>query len=263
MAHFPKLLQHASCSTRLLALPIQNSTLYFSRQPFLNLAMKSHFLLIALALSVPVFAQDNPPLSISKIPLRAEATQRFAPRGWKLEKRISGDLNRDKIADAALILVENGLNRDANGNPAARKRALLVVLKEGKGFRRAGFNASLLLGTRDGGAFYGGVETPVGVSIKKGVLLIEQEFGSREVTEITHRFRYNARAKRFHLIGAELRERDRLTGGGRFVSTNYLTGRQEIEGFLGPDTPGQTQIKRVSRKLRSLESVKGDERYAG
>ncbi|HEX8465121.1 MAG TPA: hypothetical protein VF627_10940 [Abditibacterium sp.] len=225
--------------------------------------MKTHLLAATLLLSLPAFAQDEKPLSPTKIPLRADAPVLFAPRGWKIEKTVRGDLNRDKIADAALVLVEQKPAKDNSDNPAPRQRALVVLLKEGKGFRRAGFNNSLLLGTRDGGAFYGIMETPVGASIKRGVLIIDQESGSREVTETTHKFRYDARAKRFLLIGSDNRTRDRATGGGRFISTNYLTGRQEIEAFLGPDTPGQTQIKRVSRKLRTLESVRVEERYSG
>jgi hypothetical protein len=216
-----------------------------------------------LALSFPVFAQDAKPLSASKIPLRADAPVLFAPRGWKIEKTISGDLNRDKIADSALVLVENKPVKDASSDPTSRQRALVVVLKEGKGYRRVGFNNSMLLGTRDGGALYGAVETPVNVAIKRGVLEINQDNGSREVTDMTYKFRLDRRTPRLYLIGLELSASDRLINGGRQESTNFLTGIKKITLIKGETEVETTRTVRVSRKLRTLESVRVEERYAG
>ncbi len=215
---------------------------------------------VLLALLVPVaHAQDAKPLSVKQVPLRADAPILFAPRGWKIEKRIGGDLNRDKIADAALVLVENKPAKDSEGDATERKRALVVLLREGKGFRRAGFNNSLLLGTRDGGAFFGVMETPVDVSIKRGVLVISMESGSRDVLETTHKFRLDRRTQRFYLIGFNSSTRDRAAGGGTTLSENYLTGVKKSEIYYGDDE-GRTKTSRISRKLRTLESVKDDAR---
>lgn len=222
----------------------------------------------ALALALPTFAQDAPRLAESQVARRANALARFAPRGWKIEKTIRGDLNRDKISDAALVLVENKPAKDAQGDAMARSRALVVLLKEGKGWRRAGFNNSLLLGTRDGGALYGVMETPVNVSIKNGVLNVNQDNGSREVTDTTHKFRLDKRTRRFYLIGFEISQSDRAGGLSQQESLNFLTGKKEIVisslGIIGNSpTPKIKKYPPVSRKLRTLESIKVEERYSG
>ncbi|HEX9997385.1 MAG TPA: hypothetical protein VGB45_09600 [Abditibacterium sp.] len=215
---------------------------------------------LAAALLLPVLAhaQNETSLSVAKVPLRADAPMLFAPRGWKIEKQINGDLNRDKISDAALVLVENRPAKDAEGIATARNRALVVVLREGKGFRRAGFNNSLLLGTRDGGAFYGVVETPVSVSIARGVLLVNQDSGSRATYETTHKFRLDRRTQRFYLIGFDSIENDRLSGETTSQSTNFLTGRQEIRRYLQSSDSFKTTKSRVSRKLQLLEATRRD-----
>src|SRR5262245_18638321 len=41
------------------------------------------------------------------LPQRAASADGFVPAGWKLETQVSGDLNRDGIADLVLVLREN------------------------------------------------------------------------------------------------------------------------------------------------------------
>lgn len=225
--------------------------------------MKPVFLLTAAIalISSAAFAQDEIPLSVSKVPLRTDALVLFAPAGWKIEQQVRGDLNRDKKPDAALILVENKPAKDKDGYATARQRALVVAVSEGKGWRRAGFSGTILQGTRDGGAFYGVVETPVGVSIQRGVLNIVQESGAREVSETTHRFRLDRRTQRVYLIGSDLSERDRATAGVRNVSTNYLTGVRKITTMEGDSERVKRTTARVSTKLRTLESMTVEQRY--
>jgi hypothetical protein len=224
-------------------------------------------LLLPIAALTPVlfssdaFAQEPTPLSINKVRLRADALVLFAPAGWKIERTVSGDLNRDKTPDAALILVENKPVKDKDGYPTARQRALVVAVREGKGWHRLGFSGTILQGTRDGGAFYGVVETPVGVTIRKGVLNVEQDSGSREVSERTHRFRLDRRTQRFYLIGSELIERDRATSEVRNVSTNYLTGIQKATTIRASGHHTSVGTARFSKRLRTLESMTEEQRY--
>ena len=221
--------------------------------------MKKFLLLTGVALSATglcstiASAQNSKPLAASSVALRADAPVLFAPRGWKIQQQINGDLNRDGKPDAALVLVED---KAAN---EARRRALVVVLREGKGLRRVGFNNSLLLGTRDGGAFYGASETPVNVAIRKGVLHVNQESGSREVLDTTHKFRFDGQ-NRMMLIGFDSISRDRATGSAQIISINYSTGVQYTDTLPADSEKVQRKTSRVSRKLRPLEDVKGDER---
>jgi hypothetical protein len=220
--------------------------------------MKSLFVVATLVLSAVGALAQGKPLTASQIPLRADAPLLFAPSGWQIEKTISGDLNRDNRADAALVLVQKPTKNSEEG----RRRALVVLLREGKGWRRAGFNGQILLGTRDGGAFYGVAQTPVNISIAKGVLVVNQDSGSREITETTHRFRYDARKRGFFLIGADIIERDRLSGEVRNSSINYLTGVNKTVTLGAESEKGTSKTSRVSRKLRAFESVTAEERYS-
>jgi hypothetical protein len=206
-------------------------------------------------------AQEAKPLAVSLVKLRADAPVLFAPRGWKIEKTVRGDLNRDKISDAALVLVEDKPAKDKDGYATERGRALVVVLKTGKGWTRVGFSNSFLMGTQDGGAFYGVMEAPVDISIAKGILHIEQESGSREMTVTDHKFRYDAAKKGVFLIGSEIGNRDRATGDVMSTSTNYLSGKRVVTTI---DAKDKTKVKRsiVNRKLRSLESLKTDDRFS-
>jgi hypothetical protein len=219
-------------------------------------------LLVATGLTFScAYAQDSKPLPVSQVKLRADAPVLFAPRGWKIEKTVKGDLNRDKQTDSALVLVENKPAKDKEGDPTARQRALVVLLRTGKGWTRVGFNNTLLQGTRDGGAFYGVVETPVNVSIVKGVLQVNQDSGSREITETTHKFRYDARKNGVFLIGSEMVDRDRATGDVISTSTNYLSGVRIVSTYKVDSDKTSAKRSQVSRTLRKLDSLKEDERY--
>src|SRR5688572_3163055 len=52
------------------------------------------------------------------------AFQAFVPEGWNLLTQAQGDLNKDGVADAALIVEEK-----STGQNAAHARSLLVLLK--------------------------------------------------------------------------------------------------------------------------------------
>ena len=62
------------------------------------------------------------------------------------------------------------------------------------------------------------------MKIDKNVIVVEQDHGSREVSETTYRFRYDPASQHFILIGFDYAERDRVNGKNASESTNYLTG---------------------------------------
>ncbi len=165
----------------------------------------------------------------SLIPIQASGVGKFVPRGWKIEKRLEADLNGDSLPDFTLELVENKPEKDQSGDPTERFRALVIVLRNQDGqFTRAGVAAKLLQCTRCGGAFYGVVESPANVKIEKGVIVVQQDHGSRDLTNTTYRFRYDADSQRFVLIGFDFADADRLTGNDVSESTNYLTGVRKV-----------------------------------
>ncbi|RYX86749.1 hypothetical protein EON83_00790 [bacterium] len=207
-------------------------------------------------------AQESKPLNISQVPVRADAPILFAPRGWKIEKQVSGDLNHDKVSDAALVLIENKPAKGADGDPSDRRRALVVLVREGKGWHRVGFSANLLMGTRDGGAFFGAVETPVTVVITRAGLIVKMEAGSREVATTTHRFRYESKLGGIYWIGFDSVTRDRAIGDVTSISINFLTGVKRTSIVKGGSNKKVTTTSRVSTKLRALHTLTEDDRYS-
>lgn len=184
---------------------------------------------LLIFLSSSAFAQEEAAkIDKSRVPAQADTAQKFAPSGWKIEEQITGDLNGDAIPDYALKLVEAKPEKDAEGDPTERGRALVIALAAKDGpLTRAAVADNLLQCTRCGGAFYGVVETPVQVTIEKGVIVVQQDHGSREITNTTYRFRYEPSTRKFLLVGFDLANADRATAQVTSESINYLTGARE------------------------------------
>src|SRR5262249_12244483 len=116
---------------------------------------------------------------------------------------------------------------------------------------------NLLQCTRCGGAFYGVVETPADVKIEKGAVVVQQDHGSREVTNTTYRFRYEPSTGKFLLIGFDLANNDRATAQVVSESINYLTGvREEMRSKGEKDVKARSTIPR--RKIY-LDDISADE----
>jgi hypothetical protein len=133
-------------------------------------------------------AQDGAKIDAAKLPRTAAAIREFVPSGWMIEAQVEGDLNKDLVPDLAVTLVEQMPANADKDNLPERQRALLVLFKTADGkFSRAALANKVLLCTRCGGAFFGVVETPANVQIAGGVVIVKQEYGSREVAQETLR----------------------------------------------------------------------------
>ena len=207
------------------------------------------------------FAQEAGVIDVSKVPATAEKLAGFVPAGWKIEEQIDGDLNGDGIADHALKLIEDkpAMAKDETMNE--RGRALVIVFedKDGK-FRNAAVANKLLQCASCGGAFYGVSEAPANVKIQKGVIIVEQDHGSRWVTDVTFRFRYDEQPNMFILIGFDYSSRDRAAGGASSESTNYLTGKRITTKSKGKkDTTTTSQVTRMRYSIQEVDAEKFEE----
>ena len=184
-------------------------------------------LICVVCLASWCFAQDErTTIKKTLIPMSGKDTREFIPKGWKLEEQKSSDLDGDGNADYVLKLVEDKPAKTSEDMLNDRARALVLLLSDATGnLSRAAVADKLLQCTGCGGAFYGVVEAPAEVEVDaKGVIVISQEHGSREVSNTTYRFRYDSTTKRFVLIGFDYVENDRATAKVMSESTNYLTG---------------------------------------
>lgn len=223
--------------------------------------------LLILLLSSPTLAQRGAAFDKSKLPEAGQSAADFVPAGWVLEEQVAGDLNGDAVPDLALKLVQEKPAGAKEDEIVERQRALVVLFKgRDGGLRRAAVADKVLQCTSCGGAFYGVVEAPAEVKIERGVIVVNQDFGSREVTEHTYRFRYEPAAARFVLIGFDSTSRDRLTGTVTQESTNYLTGRKVTTTTTPPKSARgrdavKTTTKTVARKRTPMEEVDRESFY--
>ena len=107
--------------------------------------------------------------------------------GWVEEEKILGDLNGDALPDLALKLVQADTQAN-NESELGRRRALVILFKnKNNKLRRVAVANRVLQCTSCGGAFYGVAEAPANVQINKGILIVNQDHGSRVVTQTTFR----------------------------------------------------------------------------
>ena len=83
--------------------------------------------------------------------------------------------------------------------------------------------------------------------------VVDQDHGSRNLTNTTYRFRYDQATKRFILIGFDYADADRLTAHLVSESTNYSTGVR-----ITTREKGERDLKKqsiVPKKKTPLEDV--------
>jgi hypothetical protein len=182
----------------------------------------------AAAASTPRQDDVRRVLDAKLVAVEGRAARDFVPRGWKIEGdegELTGDLNKDGVPDKVLRLVEDIPVEGAEGTYNERFRALVILFAQpGGGFKRAAVATKLLGCTLCAGMLGDPAGGNIQIEIKNGVLNVNQLSGARESTDLTQRFRYDAAAGRFQLIGQDVENSDRLEGNSTTESTNYLTG---------------------------------------
>ncbi len=208
--------------------------------------------------TVTAFGQDErAAIDSSKIPASGNAPADFVPAGWKIEEQISGDVNADGKSDTLLKLIEDKPATNKEDQMVDRGRALVILFAGDDAKLRLGAVADKLLQcTGCGGAFYGAVDAPANVKIEKGVIIVDQDHGSRWVTETTYRFRFDEQPNKFILIGFDYASRDRAEGSVSTESTNYLTGKRITT--VGKGKRNTTKTTQVTKMRYSIDEVDSD-----
>lgn len=210
--------------------------------------------IVAAASATAARAQDAPSFDASRVPATGRQTHDFVPRGWKAAAEAAGDLNGDGRADHVLHLVPTGSGYDPNAISAAPDaQALVIVLAEPGGrLRRAAVATRLLVPIVP--------QYLLEMRIRGGVLIVHQNFGMTQVSDLTHRFRRDPATRRFVLIGSEhfYYARPQEAGETRRISENYLTGvRLTTVGRWGSgDTAHETTTREpIPRTRTDFEAV--------
>ena len=178
----------------------------------------------SLAVAPRAHAQDAQPFPGRAVAARGASVRAFVPAGWKATREVAGDLNGDGRADRVVHVVASGSYYDPDAITAApESQALLILLAEpGGGWRRAGMATRLLQTIVP--------QWGLTLTIRRGVLIVNQNFGMTEVLDLTHRFRLDPAAGRFVLIGRDefFYTRPQENSDPTKTSENYLTGERLI-----------------------------------
>lgn len=163
--------------------------------------------------------QQAPRIDAARVATTGAKPGDFVPRGWKIAAQVQGDLNGDGKPDHVLHVVPASSHYETGGVGAAPEaHALMILLTDDKGLRRAGLAERLLVR-----------EVPqwgVQMTIRNGVLITVQNYGMSDVSDVTHRFRLDPASGRFLLIGKDQFSYQRPLSRDDTIkiSENYLTG---------------------------------------
>lgn len=179
-------------------------------------------LLLSLLLFGPAQIQTRPEAVLRTLAAEGATKQSFVPAGWEIVSEAEGDLNGDRLADAALTF---GLNEDARGMLDNSEEScesppyVVVVLfaRPGGGYRRFAANGKLYPPLCE--------DARPDLSIRQGVLVANHNWRDGWALDTTFRFRYDPSEGKLMLIGFDVEHYPRANiYEGSKTSENYLTG---------------------------------------
>ena len=167
-------------------------------------------------------------------PEQGNKMEDFVPKHWSTIMKVDGDLNKDSLADTALIVEQENPNNisitEYNDTLNTNPRALLVLFKQENGSYK-------LAAKNDKGFIEPPKESsslldPLGegdINIKNNTLRLRFQYffsaGSWYITNVEYVFRYQN--NHFELIGVETNSFHRATGEETIVSFNLSTNKLE------------------------------------
>jgi hypothetical protein len=214
--------------------------------------------LILVLLSSLAFGQTT--FNYPKVPLAGKDYKSFFPTGWSAIDTAEGDLNKDLIADAALVLQQKkSFKVDIDGDTLEQHpRILIILLKDAqnKTFKLVAQSNSFIINAESSMQ-----EDPFQeIKINKGLLTtsfqIFYNMGSWEMTSTSYKFRYQN--NQFALIGADYFSIHRASLNYEDYSFNFLSKKRSyIRGNEGKGTKSVVKWASVAiKELKTLESFK-------
>ena len=192
---------------------------------------------ICLATGIPDNRDEGgliiPPLAEPTLPVTAPSAAGFAPAGWRVEREIRGDLNKDGRPDLVAVLkgVDPGcvIRTELSSEPMdTNPRLLLVAFGTPQAFTRQVANTAIIPRQED--PF---VDDPLDngdLSIRAGVLRLKlghwRSAGGWGTYTNALAFRWDGSA--FRLIGFDKDHLQRNSGETEKLSVNFLTRRARI-----------------------------------
>jgi hypothetical protein len=166
-----------------------------------------------------------------QIPENGATITSFIPKGYDTLSVVTGDLNKDKTDDVAMVLFHKRENADGAANvdmDSLPPRLLILLFKDGSQYKLAGKSASAIMCKPCGGAFGDPFQV---ISIKRGILVINHYGGSNWRWSYNHKFRFQNND--WFLIGqtsfsywcVEMCDKLNDFAGLKYEDINFITGQ--------------------------------------
>lgn len=206
-----------------------------------------------------------PAVSYPALVKHAQSIEGFLPWEWRMELKVSGDLNGDGRDDVALVLraidARNIIDMRGHGGPEnydTNPRILMVAFANAAGgYDLALENHTLIARTTEPSAQDpldpNGVQEG-GVEIKNGTLQATLGYFGGNMGHITYTFRSEKGG--FKLIGYDRIDVERFKGTTDQVSVNYVTRRMSHGvGKISDDADKVTWTKLPLKPLLTMQQV--------
>jgi hypothetical protein len=196
------------------------------------------------------FGQDFTYPTIQK---EAKTLSDFVPPQWTIRGRVLGDLNKDGLDDAAVVLQYSGkISVEQDGeNKLVHPRMLLILFKDdsGSAYLLKEQSNSFILGHIPGM----GYDRFDSMTINKGVLEISfQSHGISSASARLYKFRYQQ--EQFVLIGADFSHVNMFDESAFTYSYNFLTKKRK---YTTSEKQGKAEWKRLDiPELKTLGSFR-------
>lgn len=220
---------------------------------------------IAMLIAVPAGAQDDgdaPTVRWPALPHAARGADGFAPPGWVVRERRTGDLDGDGRPDLLMILQQRAAANVLRGTGGERfdtnPRLLVVARGVSGGYRLLLSNRTLI--PRH---LHGNLDDPFGDSarlvIRRGSFIVPLHLFANMGgwTTFERDFTFRIVGGRAVLIGFDEQRTQRNTGEMVATSINYLTGARLVAtGSVEDDRPAPPiRTSQPRRPLLTIEQV--------
>jgi hypothetical protein len=194
---------------------------------------------------------------IPTIKSSGKSIEEFIPGDWKVLDKVEGDLNKDNMIDAAIVIEytkEVTIESNEDGEETAdtsKPRVLFILLKDSAGTYNLSTQSNDFILLSSDGAMLGDPYSPM--EIQNGSLILNFTGGGPSMWVLKYRFRYQNND--WYLIGATNTGLVRGTGDVETYDYNFITGDVEIKkGNISEEKEMKKKINIGKTPLRTFKT---------
>ena len=202
------------------------------------------FAFFMLVMTLTTSGSEKSPESPTLV-AQGKSIDSFVPKGWKLIKEASGDLNKDGLED--IVGVIEFIKTYEINMEGAPPRILFIAFKEKDAYSLSIQTDKAILRSDMGGVWGDPFES---ISVNRGSILITFYGGSNYRWGEVYRFRYQNNG--WYLIGATIHSSYTGTGEETNEDYNLLTGKM-IKTTI--DKSGKKQEETINRGKKKLVNL--------